>query len=575
MSAAREANGDAEGRRRASVDATAGPGSTARVPPLCAVSSPDGSGCGMLFVFCGVPVVLMPFHVLGCIEHASDTRVVARRTTTSHAALTSETFIELELLPGKMLYHSPCPPPGRAPDNTHLDYVIVACRPNSAAMGPPLDANAPEALVQLLKLPRLEDAIPTARSVVTSKTAKSSPKTEVLLCLAPKSWFQLASEAKRLSTSVVVPSILAPASPAIDVVALRGTVTVPPTGPKWSTLRYDIVTDFGTSGAAVMMSIGSTTEAGTGVTTGRGCSFVLGAMHRAGGHGEHGEGVTIFDISRDIAETMTVNTIRCAAGAGNISPAVQHLLTLSTVCKSDYNAGICPGRYGVRCRAAAEAARAVSERPEEAVTVAAAFDMFTAATTARVHGHPRVDAVEQRDENDVSHGASKIESALCRWLQHYPRSISLTGLACHALGSLSRAGHAQPDFEIGDACLIAALERHADIKPVQSHGVWALRKRLELRLRQHKGKYSIGKGGAAGKVGAASDGVSDTLHKASSNVVDRLRSALEKITAVASVVLLAHPCATARKDGWSSVCQDATRLVELCHNALGWDSCAA
>jgi hypothetical protein len=44
-------------------------------PLVCAVSSPAGCGCGVLCTLRGAPCLLLPFHVLGALENAGNTKV--------------------------------------------------------------------------------------------------------------------------------------------------------------------------------------------------------------------------------------------------------------------------------------------------------------------------------------------------------------------------------------------------------------------------------------------------------------------------------------------------------------------
>ena len=388
-----------------------------RAPVVCAVNSPGGTGCGVLFTLRGAPVVLIPFHVLGCLENASATSVVAQLPTaplTSAAAAAaasaaaqvevtaagqagSGTLVEFELCPRSLLMHSPCPLPGCRPDASHLDYALVACRPAPTTGPPAVPAVAPDTLVRLLELPRLEDALPAAKRAAMAVAAAAEtgdPAAEVLLCAAPKRWLRLASEAKRpasaavnptlpatasfvpsatiiplaITTAITAPTASAPASPPALTSASpsglewrRGRVTSTPHAPKWAVVRYDVSTEFGSSGAAVMMSV-TTTEASSG-----GMTFVLAAMHRAGAAGSDGEGITIYDIFRDVAESVAEGAIRRASRAGDLSPAVAQLTRLAQPRPEvDLEGGGGDDSRGGRCRAAAAAARAVAERSSEA-----------------------------------------------------------------------------------------------------------------------------------------------------------------------------------------------------------------
>jgi putative intracellular protease/amidase len=256
-------------------------------------------------------------------------------------------------------------------------------------------------------------------------------------------------------------------------------------------------------------------------------------MHRAGAEGSDGEGITIYDIFRDVAESVAVRSIRRTLSAGDLSPAMRQL---------------CSAPDTQRCRAAAAAAQAVSMRVQAAVQ---------AATSSGGH-------------------ALQVELSLCRWLSDYPRSIRLALAVCHALGALARAGYACPAFEsAGDECVLAALERHADVGAIQAHGLWALRQRLKPRFRR----------GAAGGAGSRySCGTAISFPAAlkiaeggSGGASSGMRAGLERMVAAAKAALAAHPGngggggGGGVGDGSSSMRRDATLLVELCQTALKID----
>lgn len=561
-------------------------------PLVCAISSPEGSGCGLMFTLRGVLVVLMPFHVLGSLDNAAKTKVVAPVATASStqsssdeaAALEGEpavssgvpvtTLVTFRLHPKSIFMHSPCPPPGRPPDASHLDYALVACRP----------VLRHKAATHDCRTQRLEDVVPAATAAAKAAAdvaAMGAPATRVVLCAAPKQWLQLSEVPEDDDAKLAVG----------DVDRRRGRVTVPPVAPKWSVVRYDVNTECGVSGAAVMMSTATKTTkaaAAAAVTrcgAGAGAdseawswhgAFVLVAMHRAGADGSDGEGITIYDIFRDVAETMRMNDIRRGLQVDpvDLTPVVAHL---AGVFRGSSGGAELHDDVGARCRAATAAARAVSEQPEEA---AAAMVRYTC-------HHPAAREVH------VSRGGitTELEDALCRWLSAHPRSIRLAAATCHALGTLARRRLARQPREkekekekdsLGevDECLLAVLRRHAGVAAVQAHGLWALRQRLKLRLRpgreglgQAHGQVQaqgLGQGGDVRVPGDATGGGSVELERV-------VRSGVMRIAAAAEAALAAHPPAGGspgggggreRGPGSSSMRRDATLLVDLCRSAL-------
>jgi len=63
----------------------------------------------------GAPCLLLPFHVMGSLENAANTRVVLRLPgQSSEWGGATAAVVEVEVRPSRMLLHSPPPPPGRA-----------------------------------------------------------------------------------------------------------------------------------------------------------------------------------------------------------------------------------------------------------------------------------------------------------------------------------------------------------------------------------------------------------------------------------------------------------------------------